>query len=74
MRFRIREGGKEHVNGDPNCPACQSPDEKHWPQLHQDAVSSCLGLVHVERFPENIKREGASVVYRCDQCEEENPT
>src|SRR5208282_1667371 len=50
MTFRIREDGEEHIAGDRNCPGCQSPDGEHWPQLHRDQVSSCAGLVHVERF------------------------
>ena len=73
MTFRIREDGKEHIAGDPNCPGCQSPGDERWPRLHRDQVSGCPGMVHVESFPKEIPVAGSGVLYHCDGCREDNP-
>jgi len=73
MAFQIRERGRHHISGDPNCPACESVDGRHWPQWHRDIVSSCVGLVHVERFRGLTPTAGSEIVYYCDGCKEESP-
>jgi hypothetical protein len=56
--------------GDPQCPACMSPDGQTWPQRHFDgiAVNDCTGLVHCEEVPLPDSPGVASVMYRCDVC------
>ena len=72
MRFRIQEDGREHMAGDPQCSGCQASDDQRWPQRHQDVISRCMGFVHAEIFPKDV-RQGAGVEYYCDGCKERVP-
>lgn len=70
--MRISGGRREHQPDDPKCLACDSPDGKHWPQLHSDGlvIRNCAGLVHCEEVPNDDSRGSFSVIYRCDACGE----
>jgi hypothetical protein len=66
MRFRL--GGRDHISGDPNCPGCESIRGEHRPKQHRDYGStSCLGLVHAERFECPIGN-ASQIAYVCDVC------
>ena len=62
--MKIKDGGKEHREGDPGCDACDSAKGEHHPQL--SGVNLCSGLRHAEGFPSN--KEGPEFAYRCDKC------
>jgi hypothetical protein len=64
-KMKIKDGGKEHREGDPHCKACDAPQGERHPQLC--GVKLCTGLLHAEGFPDSGK-EGPEFAYRCDKC------
>lgn len=67
VRFRLR--GREHTLYDANCTGCESVDASGpWPRPHRNfGTSTCLGLVHAERF-ENTASQKSDPVIWCDVC------
>jgi hypothetical protein len=51
--FGLRVHGRDHGQGDPNCPGCEAIDNKPFPRPHKEFGTSCLGLVHAERLTNN---------------------
>jgi hypothetical protein len=67
VRFRV--GGREHTLYDAKCAGCERGDSaKRWPRPHRDfGGSSCLGLVHAEKFVNPVSQETDTIVW-CDVC------
>ena len=66
QKMKIKDGGKEHIEGDPYCMVCDAPEGERHPQLC--GVDHCTGLRHVEKF--GNESEGVEFAYRCDKCGE----
>jgi hypothetical protein len=64
--MKIKDGGKEHREGDRNCKACDAPPGERNPQ--PCGVKFCTGLRHAEEFSGG--KEGPEFAYRCDKCGE----
>lgn len=65
--MKITAQGRDHQVGNPQCPGCDHPDGKHWPQPHSDGLITCPGLVHCDEVPAPGHPD---VVYRCDACDD----
>ena len=67
VRFRV--GGRDHILYDAECSGCESIDgANRWPRPHRDLGSStCLGLVHAEKFVNRGTKETDTIVW-CDVC------
>jgi hypothetical protein len=65
--MKIKDGGKEHTEGDPYCAACDATEGELHPQTC--GVNLCTGLRHAEKFG-NVDKEGSNFAYCCDKCGE----
>lgn len=64
--FTLRTTGRDHGWNDPNCPGCESIDNKQYPRPHKDFGTSCLGMVHAERLKNDTGE--LKTVLLCDTC------
>lgn len=66
---RFRMGGRQHTVYDPRCAGCESvAASARWPRPHHEfGTSTCLGLVHAERFTNPASQESNLVIW-CDVC------